>query len=51
MDSLLRNEQETGAEMCQLAIVSGIVTGDVAVSYWPIFLRIPSNSPRITCEL
>ena len=38
MDSLLTNEQETGAEMCQPAIVSGIVTGDVAVSYWPIYL-------------
>ena len=28
-------EKGTGAEMCP-AIVSGIVTGDVPVSYWPI---------------
>ena len=31
----LRNEKGTGAEM-RRAIVSGIVTGDVSVSYWPI---------------
>ena len=31
----LRNEKRTGAEM-RRAIVSGIVTGDVSVSYWPI---------------
>ena len=41
MDSLLRNGQETGAEMCQAAIVSGIITGDVAVSYWPISVTVP----------
>ena len=29
-------EKGTGAEM-RPAIVSGIVTGDVSVSYWPIF--------------
>ena len=29
------------------AIVSGIVTGDVPVSYWPVFfLLVRSNSPR-----
>ena len=31
----LRNEKGTGAEM-RRAIVSGIVTGDVSVSYWSI---------------
>ena len=31
----LRNEKGTGAGM-RRAIVSGIVTGDVSVSYWPI---------------
>ena len=28
------------------AIVSGIVTEDTLVSYWPIFFVVPSNSPR-----
>ena len=28
------------------AIVSGIVTGDAPVSYWPIFFSVPSNSPK-----
>ena len=28
------------------AIVSGIITGEALISYWPIFFRIPSNSPR-----
>ena len=31
------------------AIVSGMVTGDVPVSYWPIFFPVPSNSPRSLC--
>ena len=31
-----RNEKGTGAEM-RPAIVSGIVTGDAPVSYWPFF--------------
>ena len=33
-----------------IAIVSGMVTGDALVSYWPIFLPVPSNSPRSLCE-
>ena len=37
---LFRNEKGTGAEMGR-AIVSGIVTGDVPVSYWPIFFPFP----------
>ena len=32
------------------AIVSGIVSGDALVSYWPIFFPVPSNSPRSLCE-
>ena len=31
-----RDKKGTGTEM-HTAIVSGIVTGDVAVSYWPVF--------------
>ena len=43
-------EKGTGAEM-RPAIVSGIVTGDVSVSYWPIFFfSVLSNSPRSLCE-
>ena len=38
-----------GAEMCP-AIVSGIVTGDATVSYWPILSLVPSNSPRRLCK-
>ena len=53
MDSPLRNEQETGAEMCQPAIVSGLVTGDVPVSYWPIFFVSPVTDPEVlaNCNL
>ena len=40
-----RNEKETGDEMSP-AIVSGIVTGDAPFSYWPVFSRFHSNSPR-----
>ena len=31
-------------------IVSGVVTGDVLVSYWPVFFPVPSDSPRSLCE-
>ena len=27
------------------AIVSGMVTREAPVSYWPIFFHVPSNSP------
>ena len=40
-----RNDKETGAKM-RPAIVSGIVTGDAPVSYWPIFFPVPGNGPR-----
>ena len=47
--SYVRNRVGTGAEV-RPAIVSGIVTGDVPVSYWPIFfLPVPCNSPRSLC--
>ena len=42
-------EKGTGAEICP-AIVSGIVTGDAAISYWAIFSLVPSDSPRSPCE-
>ena len=35
--------------MCP-ATVSGIVTGDAQVIYWPIFFPEPSNGPRGLCE-
>ena len=44
-----RNEMENGAEM-NLAGVSGIVTGEAPVSYWPVFPPIPRDSPRSLCD-
>ena len=35
-----RNEKGTGAEM-RPAIVSGSVTGDAPVSYWPVLEMVP----------
>ena len=32
------------------AIVSGNVTGDALVSYWSIFVVVPSNCPRSLCK-
>ena len=43
------NEKGTGTEM-RPAIVSGLVTGDAPISYWPIFYPVPSNSPRSLCK-
>ena len=44
---LFRNEKATGAEI-RPAIVSGIVTGDASVSYWPtIFLLALVTVPEI----
>ena len=40
----VRNEKGTGGE------ISGIVPGDVPVSYWLIFSSVPSNNPRSLCE-
>ena len=42
-------ERGTGAEICP-AIVSGIVTGDAAISYWPIFSLVLRDSPTSLCE-
>lgn len=33
-----------------LAGVSGIVTGEAPVSYWPVFPPIPRDSPRSLCD-
>ena len=41
----LKGEKGTGAEMGP-AIVSGIVTGDTPIIYWPI----TCNNPRTHCE-
>ena len=41
----LKVEKGTGAEMGP-AIVSGIVTGDAPIIYWPI----TCNNPRSHCE-
>ena len=39
----LRNEEETGAEMCPTVVsYSGVITGGVWVSYWPFF-PVPSK--------
>ena len=43
------NEKGTGAEV-RPTIVSGIVTGDALVSYWCIFLPVPSNNPISLCK-
>ena len=32
------------------ANVFGMFTGDVLVSYWPIFFPVPINSSRRLCE-
>ena len=32
------------------AIVSGIAIGGAPVSYWPIFSRVPCNSPISLCN-
>lgn len=42
-------EKGTGAEM-RPVIVSGIVTGDASVSYWPTLSPVPSNSFVTLCE-
>ena len=44
-----RNDKGTGAEMC-LAFVSGMVTGDVPVSYWPIPL-CPKQVPEFFAKV
>ena len=49
--SYVRNRVGTGAEV-RPAIVSGIVTGDVPVSYWPIFFCLsPVTVPEVFAEV
>ena len=43
--TLETTEKGTGAEM-HPAIVCGMVIGGAPVSYWSIFPRVTSNSPR-----
>ena len=45
---LFGNKKRTGAERC-LAVVSGIITGGVPVSYWPV--TVPSDHPRSLCSM
>ena len=42
----LSNEMATGAEM-RPAVVSGIVTGEAQVSYWPIFSLSLETFPEV----
>ena len=41
-----RNERGTGAEM-RPAIVSGSVTGDALVSYWPVLEIVPQLFAKV----
>ena len=45
-----RNKKGTRFEMCP-AIVSGIVTGDTAVSYWPIFPSSLATVPEVFAKV
>ena len=45
-----RNEKGTGAEISP-AIVSGIVTGDASVSYWPIFTLYLVTVPELFAKV
>ena len=47
-----RNAKGTGAEMCR-AIVSGIVTRDTSVSYWPVWplALSPITVPEVFAKL
>ena len=45
---LFGNKKRTGAEMCP-AVVSGIITGDVPVSYWSV--TVPSDHFRSLCSM
>ena len=44
-----RDEIETGAEI-RVAIVSGIVTRDAPVSYWPIFFHAPEVFAKVNSD-
>ena len=48
-DKLLRhfeNEKGTGAKM-RPAVLSGIVPGDVPLSYWPFFFSVPEVLAKV----
>ena len=45
-----RNEKGTGTEI-RPAIVSGIITKDVPVSYWPIFLLSPVTVREVSAKV
>ena len=45
-----RNEKGTGAEI-RPAMFSGIITKDVLVSYWPIFLLSPVTVPEVPAKV
>ena len=45
----LRHDKETGADL-RSAVVSGIITGDAPVNYWPIFSAVLCKGPTILCE-
>ena len=45
-----RNEEETGAEMCP-ATISGMVSEDAPVSYWPIFSLFLITVPEVFAKV
>lgn len=45
----LRHDKDTGADL-RPAVVSGIITGDAPVNYWPIFSPVLCKGARILCE-
>ena len=45
-----RSEKGTGAEM-RPAMVSGVVTGEVSVTHWPIFFLSPITVPEIFAKV
>ena len=48
----IRHFKKRGGNWAELIFpkTSGIVTSDVSVIYWPIFVPVPSNSPRSLCD-
>lgn len=48
----IRHLKKRGGNWAELIFTktSGIVTSDVSVIYWPIFVPVPSYSPRSLCD-
>ena len=46
----LETRRQLGAEM-RPAIVSGMVTGDAPVSYWPVLSPDPTNSTSVFAKV